>query len=269
MQKGESHKSSLLGFRRCSECGVERHEILFRTPHAGFGRCIFCWWSRFALNDMLMEDLDETYRSPLRNDYDISEFGYRPEHGQVRICGRCRSLKEVGVPFAAAQLCSCERGPRQAKWDRYDFNEKIHLCECCDAHVLGSGSKFSVWFCEACKHYVDALNDFHGRTVVPIGRHSFMFRGGLEAGRPAADEGVDVFAGRLHGVLKGMGDLIDILVEHRRGERAARLDGMGLGSGEDVRLSRYLEAFTKAGPSHTSLVAFDRLARHFAETVLR
>jgi hypothetical protein len=60
----------------------------------------------------------------------------------------------------------------ESRWPRFDYNRLVELCNCCGAVPLRSGSKWSVWFCDACKQQVQLLNGRHGRCVVPIGRHS-------------------------------------------------------------------------------------------------
>ena len=75
--------------------------------------------------------------------------------------------------FATPQRCRC-RHVDEPTWPRYDFNEHLHLCECCRLVPLRSGSRWSVWFCDECKARVRDLNHTLGRYVIPIGRHSLM-----------------------------------------------------------------------------------------------
>ena len=69
--------------------------------------------------------------------------------------------------------CSIDRSDKPS-WPRYDFNEAVCLCHCCGAVLLPSGSRWSVWFCEDCKHKIVALNKLAGNCLIPIGRHSTM-----------------------------------------------------------------------------------------------
>jgi hypothetical protein len=148
---------------------------------------------------------------------------------RMRICGRCAQLNgaPVGPDFARDirdQRCRCRR-TEEPKWPRFDFNEHVHLCECCLQEALPSGSKFSTWFCDPCRALVTALNDDLRVWLIPTGRHSFMVRtytppgvlmlSGGEASHPDESRkraAVDRFA---RGVL-GMVSSIDRLEEWSR-----------------------------------------------------
>ena len=97
------------------------------------------------------------------------------------ICGTCADLNGIlGQRFAAqgdlVQRCRCRSDPDEPRWPHHDFNELVHLCECCRMKALPSGSKFCVWFCGECSKRVTALNDRLRVWLIPIGRHSFMVR---------------------------------------------------------------------------------------------
>jgi len=75
------------------------------------------------------------------------------------------------------QAGPCPRHRREAvteeeRWERLDFNRRMDLCFCCGMIPLRSGSKFNVWFCDACKSEVSSLNRRHRRCIIPVGRHS-------------------------------------------------------------------------------------------------
>jgi hypothetical protein len=90
-------------------------------------------------------------------------------------------------------------------WPGFDFNIAVELCYCCGQVPLRSGSKFSVWFCDACKEQVRLLNARLGQYAVAIGRHSMMGGFGLNGGAPPAD--VVVFCEEWNGVLTSMRSL--------------------------------------------------------------
>jgi hypothetical protein len=102
-------------------------------------------------------------------------------HHDFVLCGTCHELYEDAPQpgFATPQRCKCRRTD-EPKWPRYDFNEHLHLCECCRLVGLRSGSRWSVWFCEECKTRVMNLNRLAGRCLIPIGRHSLMAGVGLD-----------------------------------------------------------------------------------------
>src|SRR5687767_9407453 len=98
----KSHKRLPSGFRRCGECDTVRLVAQFQTPHANFGRCIFCWWRRWYSQVALEESLGlETQKRP---DLRISGLGYRPEHDAMWVCAKCAGLYERGKPFDTEQL---------------------------------------------------------------------------------------------------------------------------------------------------------------------
>lgn len=194
------------------------------------------------------------------------------------ICGTCADLNGILPPRfederGLVQRCRCRRDPDEPRWPHYDFNEVVHLCECCRMKALRSGSKWSVWFCDECSGRVKALNDRLRVWLIPIGRHSFMVRrydppghvmldGSVlrtdEATRGAA---IDHFARGLLGMANSIGRLGDwstaALLEDLR--------ALGFAPGAEVRLSEYLKAArarAREDQRFTKLAAFRRLEAH-------
>ena len=120
----------------------------------------------------------------------------------LRICRTCAKLYDDVDD--SGQHCACYRR-NQLGWPGYDYNEHTGLCHCCVRETLPSGSRWSVWFCEACKERVLALNRRIGLSVIPIGRHSLMNGVGLSgeaatrrAEAAAFTAGLQSFFGRIN-----------------------------------------------------------------------
>jgi hypothetical protein len=148
------------------------------------------------------------------------------------------------------QRCSCRRTD-EPTWPRFDFNEHVHLCECCLQEALPSGSKFSIWFCDPCRNLVTELNDELRKWLIPIGRHSFMVRtydppGALMlSGRDLypSDGSVNGAAiDRFAKGLFGMSSSIDLLHEWSRATLLENLRDLAFPLSTDARLSEYLTA---------------------------
>ena len=92
-----------------------------------------------------------------------------PRFPHLRVC------REHGRPYDPAP--HPERGEQQTchgdaaaeKWPRFDFNEWVHLCECCLQDTTRSGSRFSTFFCDTCCILLKAR-----APQVPMGRHSLL-----------------------------------------------------------------------------------------------
>jgi hypothetical protein len=129
-------------------------------------------------------------------------------HPGFLVCDGCGELYE---PHAQAgrpspQRCVCRRDPDDSRWPHHDFNEAVRLCGCCRLEAVGSGSRWSVFFCDACKWRVIGLNGHVGRYLVPVGRHSVMAGAGVP-GRALVEADaatVDRLIGDLHVVALGM-----------------------------------------------------------------
>ena len=111
-----------------------------------------------------------------------------------RVCSTCFDPFEFRLQGATSrQRCQCpDKVPAGgSRWPGYDFNEHLHLCECCGAEALPSGSKWSVWFCDECKAMVLDLNGRAGFSAIPIGRHSLMNGVGLSGTQVSAAQEAD------------------------------------------------------------------------------
>jgi hypothetical protein len=71
------------------------------------------------------------------------------------------------------QRCRCEEltlsVPDETRF-AFDFNKFCELYRCCGSELVEGGFDSSVWFCGECKQRVEALNEEHGRYVIPMGR---------------------------------------------------------------------------------------------------
>ena len=108
---------------------------------------------------------------------------------QTMVCGPCGDVvgaanhfKEPGFVMVQAGPCPAHTVSTQEIWPSHDYNRFVQLCQCCGTVPLGSGSRWSTWFCPACREQVDLLNQRLGRYAIPIGRHSMhagrMLQGG-------------------------------------------------------------------------------------------
>jgi len=84
----------------------------------------------------------------------------------------CRKCLILRGPFfdshngcERVQRCGCE--PADPLWNAFDYNRAAELCRCCASRVIRCGSKWSVFFCEACKPHVVAYNGGAGWNVIP------------------------------------------------------------------------------------------------------
>ena len=128
---------------------------------------------------------------------------------RMELCRECLVLR--GSFFDShngcerAQRCGCE--PREPLWNAFDYNRAAELCRCCASRVIRCGSKWSVFFCEACKPHVVAYNGAAGLTVIPIGRHSMMNGVALNTQRARKGSARRAFARGLSEVFDGIGRL--------------------------------------------------------------
>lgn len=160
--------------------------------------------------------------------------------GDAVVCGACNLIR-AEVPERFHQRCRCQQPELWKPIDGYDFPIAAELCRCCGRVLVGSGSKYSVWFCDACLELVRGLNAQLGIAIIPIGRHSFHSGLGLSAsdtqnGNVAAFVlRVRSWSERLHRVDAWNGSAV-------RFNRAT----LGLGN-DDVLLMRYLETLQRSG----------------------
>jgi hypothetical protein len=161
---------------------------------------------------------------------------------EMEVCHAC--AKVVG-PFYQCHLgyrvqygsCRDHTMPEavDTHWPRYDYNLHVDLCRCCGRVPLRSGSKWSVWFCEACKEQVGLLNGRHDRCVVPIGRHS-VHSGHLLSGDQVRNPvAVETFFSSMKSIFAVHGPLADWMREavHRN------FRDVGLPVNRPVPLARY------------------------------
>jgi hypothetical protein len=160
-------------------------------------------------------------------------------------CGTCHSLRGGPIGNVGAvqvhQLCYCATTEHAAQPRIGDHNTKLELCRCCAVEALRSGSRWSGWFCGACKPLVTALNQRSGRCVVPIGRHSLMNGVFFD---PGVDDSVRAFADQLTTLFAEMGGTEG----WARAAVRLNLAAAGLPVDEDIDLDTYLAA-TAALPS--------------------
>ena len=188
-----------------------------------------------------------------------------------RICATCFEPYEFRLQGALSrQRCRCpDKVPEGPAWPGHDLNEHLHLCECCSMVVLRSGSRWSVWFCEACHQRVFELNESAGGGVIPVGRHSLMNGVGV-AGREVSSAGDDeldaiaeAFLGDLMGVF-GAQERLHAFALARRREIAGEL---GFPSGEDIDLSVWLDSLSAAAARDSAAfgdaASFEELRRWF------
>lgn len=194
------------------------------------------------------------------------------------ICGTCAGLNGILGPRLApqgdlVQRCRCRCDPDEAVWPRHDFNEHVHLCECCHLEALASGSKFHVWFCRECSDRVVALNDRLRVWLIPVGRHSFMVRTYDPPGRVMLDGSVfrldeasqDAAIEHFRQGLLGMTSSIDRLRAWSTAALLEDLQALGYPPGAEVRLADYLKAARARAledERFTKLAAFRRLEDH-------
>lgn len=94
----------------------------------------------------------------------------------LEICRACLGLRgPVWDGFSGCertQRCACEA--EEARWRGYDFNRAVELCRGCDAALVRSGSRWSLFFCDPCKARVMARNRSSDEPPIPLGRHTVM-----------------------------------------------------------------------------------------------
>jgi hypothetical protein len=203
---------------------------------------------------------------------ELQAAGYDDQHHvSFLVCPTCRTPFQILPPPDEAQMCLCRGYGQQARWEGFDFNERIHLCECCVQHVLPSGSKFSVWFCEECRSRVVDLDRRVGIALIPLGRHSFMAGIALRgrdvvpalAGHRRAQRNLEAFRSGLLGLSVRM----DTLHEASKARLGWTLERCGIATDRPVPLRAYLEAVLRRRPEDalvTKAAAFEVLAARFS-----
>lgn len=193
------------------------------------------------------------------------------------ICGSCHDLRGTwsyqGGPLRqeCRDTCPSRREslrrireglePASTRWPCRDSNKLATLCYCCGAELLESGSRWSVWFCEACKRRVRALNEWSQGCVIPIGRHSLV-NGFWLTGRDALVPG----AGEQFVLsLRGLFDSIALLEEWAPAIVAETARARGFQEGADVPLPDYLDALVHSPIDKVR--TFTRLCAYFQSPV--
>lgn len=182
----------------------------------------------------------------------------------MSVCGDCGAL--VGQvrgrrhhPLTQRGSCPAHVGPEnEGRWDGFDFNLAVELCQCCGRIALWSGNRFSVWFCEPCLRRVGHLNGRHGRCVISPGRHS-VHAGYMLNGRQAADP-VEV-----HAFVEAMNSVwaaSEILREWGAEVVRLNLEEIGLSRAAVVPAGDYL---SKVGKGVSAGERFERMYAYLQE----
>ena len=160
---------------------------------------------------------------------------------RLAICPGCFEVYG-SVPVDAVrypQLCSCRS--RKARQEvkpapRYDYATYVELCRACGIEAIGSGSKWSGFFCPECHEVIIHLNKTLGVTLIPIGRHSIMNSLSLSGEESADPHKIDSF-------VKGLRSLwfrMEALNDWRRLMVARRCAELGFHRDKPARLDDFL-----------------------------
>jgi hypothetical protein len=179
---------------------------------------------------------------------------------EFAICRRCFGVYSTSDPEGLMQACACR--PSEKPWERHDFNEHIHLCECCVQTTLPSGSKWSVWFCKECDDLIRNFNDEHGFAVIPRGRHSIMAGVSLSGDQARSKRAIKTF----HDAMMSLFDRMDVLhrwSHERMGEHLEALDITA-----DISLDDYLtrmQQLRRGRHGFSKRASFRGLVEHFRQ----
>ena len=170
---------------------------------------------------------------------------------RMELCRKCLVLRG---PFfdshngcVRVQRCGCE--PREPLWNAFDYNCAAELCRCCASRVIRCGSKWSVFFCEACKPRVVAYNGGAGWNVIPIGRHSMMNGVALNTTHAWKGSARRAFARGVAEVVDGIGRL-----ERFHRTEVTRVASSIEAAGPTVPVPPYLEHAKRCQPSEDAAV---------------
>jgi hypothetical protein len=133
------------------------------------------------------------------------------------------SLRRPSAPEAESSL-----------WPEYDFNEAVTLCRCCGGAVVAGGSRWSLWFCPACKPALAAVNRWCGTYVVPLGRFTLLDQIGRNEDR---DREEPPFLGALGDWFQRV-ERLELHAQQVVQDRLRQLDDS---SGGEVLLTQYLD----------------------------
>jgi hypothetical protein len=96
--------------------------------------------------------------------------------GELRFCPRCLDI--YGTVGESSKRCQCDVSADVALRDEGgDFVLPFEICWYCGVEVIASGSRWSAYYCDACRPDVSGLNEALDRVAMvslPIGRHSLM-----------------------------------------------------------------------------------------------
>ena len=163
-----------------------------------------------------------------------------------QICLHCGWLFEVGEE-EPIQRCRCL--PRGEKWEGYDFNMKIDLCQCCAWEVVYTGLRWT-WLCGwRCRSYARALNNLVGICIIPAGRHSIM-NGVAYSGKVLEiPEGIRAAADGLNNIISGWKRLSEW--SEKEVQRKLRSIGARRGKARSIWLIDYIIEVADRVPSGT------------------
>jgi hypothetical protein len=119
------------------------------------------------------------------------------------VCTTCGYLFQNLPENEQPQRCNCQHDSDVPRWRGYDFNEHAALCRCCGTTVLSSGSRWSVWFCDACLHDVQELHNRLGATVIPVARHSLLNGISVASKDVNDDRAIGDFLNAFHNLILG------------------------------------------------------------------
>ena len=171
---------------------------------------------------------------------------------RMALCRKCLVLR--GLFFDShngcerVQQCGCE--PPEPLWNAFDYNCAAELCRCCASRAIRCGSKWSVFFCDACKGHVVAYNDAAGWKVIPIGRHSLMNGVALRVDDARKGSPRSAFARGMSEVFDGIGRL-----ERLHRAHVTRIVLSIDASGPTVPVRQYIEHARRSQPSASAVFA--------------
>jgi hypothetical protein len=104
-------------------------------------------------------------------DLSSEDLANDPRFAALRVCLEHGGLYEDRPDPVTGRQQRCHDRGDAPKWEGYDVNEWIRLCDCCLAVPMRSGSRWSPFFCENCQPEIVTAE-----RGIPIGRHSMMNR---------------------------------------------------------------------------------------------
>jgi hypothetical protein len=146
----------------CKQCVLQRYWL----PASGD-------LERDAELDVIVEPRPARRRRHVTGDHDPGRGRlHRPTNLQV--CTTCGQLR--GPYDRHDNLCACDhrawdREPRPRAGDLFD---NVALCRSCISAIAPGHTRWTSFYCGACRPQVIMLNKLAGRCVVPIGPHSIM-----------------------------------------------------------------------------------------------